>query len=59
MLFKTKCFSCKVLVVGGGTGGCSMAAKFAKKFKDPNQVIIVEPNDVILFSTIKLKNIIL
>lgn len=38
--------SCKVLVVGGGTGGCSMAAKFAKKFKDPNQVIIVEPNDL-------------
>ncbi|XP_076234890.1 sulfide quinone oxidoreductase [Calliopsis andreniformis] len=37
--------SCKVLVVGGGTGGCSMAAKFANKFKDPNQVIIVEPNE--------------
>ncbi|KZC05641.1 Sulfide:quinone oxidoreductase, mitochondrial [Dufourea novaeangliae] len=35
-----------VLVVGGGTGGCSMAAKFAKKFKDPNKVIIIEPNDV-------------
>ena len=38
--------SCKVLVVGGGTGGCSMAAKFAKKFNDPNQVIIVEPNEI-------------
>ncbi|XP_043526795.1 sulfide:quinone oxidoreductase, mitochondrial isoform X1 [Frieseomelitta varia] len=36
--------SCKVLVVGGGTGGCSMAAKFADKFKD--QVIIVEPNEL-------------
>ncbi|CAK9834298.1 Sulfide:quinone oxidoreductase, mitochondrial [Anthophora retusa] len=32
--------SCKVLVVGGGTGGCSMAAKFTKKFKDPNQVVV-------------------
>ncbi|XP_017797696.1 PREDICTED: sulfide:quinone oxidoreductase, mitochondrial [Habropoda laboriosa] len=36
--------SCKVLVVGGGTGGCSMAAKFANKFKNPNQVTIIEPN---------------
>ncbi|XP_012274037.1 sulfide:quinone oxidoreductase, mitochondrial [Orussus abietinus] len=39
--------SCKVLVVGGGTGGCTMAAKFARKFKDSsNQVIIVEPSEV-------------
>ncbi|XP_033336171.2 sulfide quinone oxidoreductase [Megalopta genalis] len=38
--------SCKVLVVGGGTGGCSMAAKFANKFKDPNKVIVIESNDV-------------
>lgn len=35
--------SCKVLVVGGGTGGCSMAAKFANKFKDANKVIVLEP----------------
>lgn len=42
-----KCFRCKVLIVGGGTGGCSMAAKFADKFKD--QVIIVEPNEVNIF----------
>ncbi|XP_017752581.1 PREDICTED: sulfide:quinone oxidoreductase, mitochondrial [Eufriesea mexicana] len=37
---------CKVLVVGGGTGGCSMAAKFADKYKDPNQVVIIEPNEI-------------
>ncbi|CAL7933149.1 unnamed protein product [Xylocopa violacea] len=37
--------SCKVLVVGGGTGGCSMAAKFANTFKDSNQVVIIEPNN--------------
>ena len=42
-----KYFRCKVLIVGGGTGGCSMAAKFAGKFKD--QVIIVEPNEVNIF----------
>ncbi|XP_068983072.1 sulfide:quinone oxidoreductase, mitochondrial [Bombus flavifrons] len=36
--------SCKILVVGGGTGGCSMAAKFADTFKD--QVVIIEPNEI-------------
>ncbi|OAD60055.1 Sulfide:quinone oxidoreductase, mitochondrial [Eufriesea mexicana] len=41
-----KWFRCKVLVVGGGTGGCSMAAKFADKYKDPNQVVIIEPNEI-------------
>ncbi|XP_053980330.1 sulfide:quinone oxidoreductase, mitochondrial [Hylaeus volcanicus] len=50
LLIKNGCrsihHSCKVLVVGGGTGGCSMAAKFANKFKDPNKVIIVEPNEI-------------
>lgn len=30
--------------MGGGTGGCSMAAKFADTFK--NQVVIIEPNEV-------------
>lgn len=30
--------------MGGGTGGCSMAAKFADTFKD--QVVIIEPNEV-------------
>lgn len=38
--------SCKLLVVGGGTGGCSMAAKFVNKFKGRNQVIIIEPNEI-------------
>lgn len=38
--------TCKVLVVGGGTGGCSMAAKLANKFKEPKQVVIVDPSEV-------------
>ncbi|XP_047350939.1 sulfide:quinone oxidoreductase, mitochondrial isoform X2 [Vespa velutina] len=39
--------SCKILVVGGGTGGCTMAAKFARKFKgSSDQIIIVEPEEV-------------
>lgn len=38
--------SCKLLVVGGGTGGCSMAAKFVDKFKGQNQIIIIEPNEI-------------
>lgn len=33
---------CKLLVVGGGSGGCSVAAKFAAKLK-PGDVIVVEP----------------
>ncbi|XP_063985579.1 sulfide:quinone oxidoreductase, mitochondrial [Diachasmimorpha longicaudata] len=38
---------CKVLVIGGGTGGCTMAAKLSKKFdKAPNHVIVVEPNEI-------------
>lgn len=36
--------SCKILVLGGGTGGCSMAAKLSRKFKEkPSHVIVVEP----------------
>lgn len=39
--------SCKVLVLGGGTGGCTMAAKFARKLRgSSNGVIIVEPSEV-------------
>ncbi|RLU21349.1 hypothetical protein DMN91_005722 [Ooceraea biroi] len=38
--------SCKVLVVGGGTAGCLMAAKLSRKLNDPKQVIVVEPSDV-------------
>jgi len=37
--------SYKLLVVGGGAGGCSAAAKFAKKLKGTGQVAIIEPND--------------
>ncbi|XP_059473786.1 sulfide:quinone oxidoreductase, mitochondrial [Neocloeon triangulifer] len=36
---------CDLLVVGGGAGGCSMAAKFASKL-GKNKVVIVEPKDV-------------
>ncbi|KAF4526108.1 hypothetical protein B566_EDAN007602 [Ephemera danica] len=36
---------CELLVVGGGSGGCTMAAKFASKL-GKNKVIIVEPKDV-------------
>lgn len=34
--------SCKLLIVGGGSGGCTMAAKLSKYERD---VIILEPND--------------
>lgn len=34
-------YSCKLLIVGGGSGGCTMAAKLAKYERD---VIILEPN---------------
>ncbi|XP_008557989.3 sulfide:quinone oxidoreductase, mitochondrial isoform X2 [Microplitis demolitor] len=39
--------SCKVLVIGGGTGGCSMAAKLSNNFDtSPNHVIVLEPSEV-------------
>lgn len=35
------------MVIGGGTGGCAVAAKFSKKFdKAPHHVIVLEPNEV-------------
>ncbi|GAB6032043.1 hypothetical protein CHUAL_010412 [Chamberlinius hualienensis] len=34
----------EVVVVGGGTGGCSMAAKFSRKL-GPGKVAVIEPND--------------
>jgi len=37
--------SYKVLVIGGGAGGCSAAAKFAKKL-GRGKVGVIEPNDV-------------
>lgn len=32
-----------MLIVGGGTGGCTMAAKFAKYLDKKNDIIIAEP----------------
>jgi sulfide:quinone oxidoreductase len=41
-----KCsYSCRLLVVGGGAGGCSIAAKYASKL-GKNKVIIIDPADV-------------
>lgn len=36
--------SCKVLVVGGGTGGCAVAAKFAKHLKKKD-LIVIDPSE--------------
>ncbi|KOB68867.1 putative sulfide quinone reductase, partial [Operophtera brumata] len=36
-------YSCKLLVVGGGSGGCTMAAKFARRLGKDN-VIVLEPS---------------
>nr|XP_032518902.1 uncharacterized protein LOC116771215 [Danaus plexippus plexippus] len=36
-------YSCKLLVIGGGTGGCTMAAKFARRLKK-DAVIVLEPS---------------
>lgn len=32
-------------MVGGGSGGCATAAKFAREFNDKNKIIIVEPEE--------------
>lgn len=37
--------SYKCVVLGGGTGGCAMAAKMTRKFGAGN-VAVVEPSDV-------------
>ncbi|KAJ8679863.1 hypothetical protein QAD02_015650 [Eretmocerus hayati] len=37
---------CKILVIGGGCGGCTMAAKLSKNFGEaPNHVIVLEPSE--------------
>lgn len=41
--------SCKVLVVGGGTGGCAMAAKLSSRL-GKNKVIVLEPAEVSMIS---------
>lgn len=58
-----------MLVVGGGTAGCTMAAKLSRNFnKAPNHVIVIEPSEVkyffhfyfcssVLGSLIKINNI--
>ncbi|XP_032690106.1 sulfide:quinone oxidoreductase, mitochondrial isoform X2 [Odontomachus brunneus] len=50
LLMRDECrqihYSCKILVVGGGTAGCTMAAKLSRKLNDPNQVIVLEPSDI-------------
>jgi len=38
--------SFKLLVVGGGAGGCSTAAKFTKKLGGSGQVGVIEPSDM-------------
>lgn len=38
-------FRCKLLVVGGGSGGCTVAAKFARRL-NKDSVIILEPSNV-------------
>ncbi|XP_050420881.1 sulfide:quinone oxidoreductase, mitochondrial [Adelges cooleyi] len=35
--------NCQILIVGGGSGGCSMASKFAKNGQN---VIVLEPNEM-------------
>ncbi|CAK1547435.1 unnamed protein product [Leptosia nina] len=35
--------SCKLLVIGGGSGGCTIAAKFARRLKK-GSVIVLEPS---------------
>ncbi|XP_030765724.1 sulfide:quinone oxidoreductase, mitochondrial [Sitophilus oryzae] len=39
----TEKHSCKVLVVGGGTGGCALTAKFSRTLKK-SDLIIIEPS---------------
>jgi len=33
------------VILGGGSGGCSVAAKMARKM-DPAQIAVIEPSDV-------------
>ncbi|KAF7268435.1 sulfide quinone oxidoreductase [Rhynchophorus ferrugineus] len=37
--------SCKVLVVGGGTGGCALTAKLSRKLKKSDLIILEPSND--------------
>lgn len=47
---KKKCFiltidRCRALVIGGGTGGCTMASKLSAKL-GKDECIVLEPSDV-------------
>ena len=44
--------SYKLLVVGGGTGGCSIASKFASKL-GKGKVAVLEPSEVRLSSAVQ------
>lgn len=39
---------CKLLVIGGGSGGCTIAAKFARRLK-LQEVCVLEPSTVRTF----------
>lgn len=40
--------SCKVLVVGGGSGGCALAAKLSSRL-GKGKVVVLEPKEVCTF----------
>ncbi|KAJ8729891.1 hypothetical protein PYW07_016929 [Mythimna separata] len=40
-----KTYKCKLLVVGGGTGGCSVAWRFSRRLKE-NDIILLEPSTI-------------
>ncbi|XP_073944854.1 sulfide:quinone oxidoreductase, mitochondrial-like [Choristoneura fumiferana] len=35
-------YKCKLLIIGGGTGGCSVAWRFSRKLKD-NEICVIDP----------------
>ncbi|XP_060802733.1 sulfide:quinone oxidoreductase, mitochondrial [Amyelois transitella] len=37
-------YSCKLLVIGGGSGGCTIASKFVRRLKAKDSVIVLEPS---------------
>lgn len=41
---KNESHSCRVLVVGGGTGGCALTAKLSRKYKKTD-LIVLEPSE--------------
>ncbi|KAJ8728367.1 hypothetical protein PYW08_016752 [Mythimna loreyi] len=41
----SKTYKCKLLVVGGGAGGCSVAWRFSRRMKE-NDIILLEPSTI-------------